>query len=184
MSMLNLKRHRGFTLVEALVVASVLVLLASLLFPVLAQAKRNAKMSRSMTQMHQIHVALMMYVDGQAESGADGLGLPPGIGELASATRLDPNLLRTGGSDWKLPGEPAVYTWMPPRPHVPGDEGRIPLWREHLLRTRQNPVILLDETFSPTTDHFSNKLGQGLYYDGHIARKWASGSLAVYTVWE
>jgi prepilin-type N-terminal cleavage/methylation domain-containing protein len=51
----------GFTLIELLAVIAILSLLAALLFPVFAAARRSARMSTCSSNLHQIGLALQMY---------------------------------------------------------------------------------------------------------------------------
>jgi prepilin-type N-terminal cleavage/methylation domain-containing protein/prepilin-type processing-associated H-X9-DG protein len=60
-------RHRlwgtGFTLVELLVTISVIAILASLLFPVISRAKAQARSATCKNRLHQVGLALQMYVN-------------------------------------------------------------------------------------------------------------------------
>lgn len=55
-------RRRGFTLIELLVVLVIIALLAAILFPVFAQAKRAAKRTTSISHMNQIGKGVMLYL--------------------------------------------------------------------------------------------------------------------------
>ncbi len=64
---------RAFTLVELLVVVAIVGLLASLLLPALAGAKARAKGSQCASNLHQLGLATMMYVqDHQGKQQLDG----------------------------------------------------------------------------------------------------------------
>jgi prepilin-type N-terminal cleavage/methylation domain-containing protein len=49
-----MRTGRAFTLVELLVVLGILALLAALLFPVLAEARENARAKRCLSQVRQL----------------------------------------------------------------------------------------------------------------------------------
>ena len=67
---LHLYRTRGFTLVEILMVISIIAVMAAILFPVFARAREQARATNCVTNLCNIALALRMY-------GADHAGLLP-----------------------------------------------------------------------------------------------------------
>ena len=55
--------RRAFTLIELLVVIAIIAILAAILFPVVAQARRAAKVTASISNLKQNGVAMMLYAD-------------------------------------------------------------------------------------------------------------------------
>ena len=56
-------KPRGFTLVELLVVIAIIAILASILFPVFAQAREKARATACLSNMKQLGLAQRMYMD-------------------------------------------------------------------------------------------------------------------------
>lgn len=60
-------RHRAFTLIELLVVISIIAVLAAILFPVFARARENARRTSCLSNLKQIGLGVMMYVQDYDE---------------------------------------------------------------------------------------------------------------------
>lgn len=61
-------RQKGFTLIELLVVIAIIAILASILFPVFAQARESARLTQCLSNMKQIGQAMLMYADDYDET--------------------------------------------------------------------------------------------------------------------
>src|SRR5438309_5644339 len=61
------RRSGGFTLVETLVVVAVIGILAGLLLPALAASRERARQATCMSNLHQIGLALRMYLDDDGQ---------------------------------------------------------------------------------------------------------------------
>lgn len=57
------KRNRGFTLIELLVVIAIIAILAAILFPVFARAKKIALLNGCLNNMKQWTTGVLMYMD-------------------------------------------------------------------------------------------------------------------------
>ena len=81
-----MRRHaRGFTLIELLVVIAIIAILASILFPVFAQAREKARRTQCISNLQQLGLGIKMYTEDADETmpmwsllgGAPGSN-PPG----------------------------------------------------------------------------------------------------------
>ena len=59
---------KGFTLIELLVVVAIIAILAAILFPVFARARENARRSVCMSNLKQIGLGMMQYVQDYDET--------------------------------------------------------------------------------------------------------------------
>ena len=60
-------QHNGFTLIELLVVIAIIAILAAILFPVFSRARENARRSSCQSNLKQIGIGLMQYVQDYDE---------------------------------------------------------------------------------------------------------------------
>jgi prepilin-type N-terminal cleavage/methylation domain-containing protein/prepilin-type processing-associated H-X9-DG protein len=60
-------KSSGFTLIELLVVVAIIAVLAAILFPVFARARENARRASCMSNLKQIGLGMMMYVQDNDE---------------------------------------------------------------------------------------------------------------------
>lgn len=61
------RAHRAFTLIELLIVITIIAILAAILFPVFSRARENARRSSCQSNLKQIGLALMQYTQDYDE---------------------------------------------------------------------------------------------------------------------
>jgi prepilin-type N-terminal cleavage/methylation domain-containing protein/prepilin-type processing-associated H-X9-DG protein len=72
------KRRYGFTLIELLVVIAIIAILASILFPVFARARENARRSSCQSNLKQMMLGVMQYTQDYDEKFPMGYNLRSG----------------------------------------------------------------------------------------------------------
>jgi prepilin-type N-terminal cleavage/methylation domain-containing protein len=77
--------RRGFTLIELLVVIAIIAILAAILFPVFARAREKARMTSCLSNVKQIGLGLMMYVQDYDERWPSMLCFPPYTTDYATS---------------------------------------------------------------------------------------------------
>src|SRR5688500_3211019 len=61
------RKNRAFTLIELLVVIAIIAILAAILFPVFARARENARRASCQSNLKQIGLGVMQYVQDYDE---------------------------------------------------------------------------------------------------------------------
>jgi prepilin-type N-terminal cleavage/methylation domain-containing protein len=85
---------KGFTLIELLVVIAIISILASILFPVFARARENARRASCLNNMKQIGLGLMQYYQDYDERGPFTFGWDEASG---APNQLDTDVSRPAG---------------------------------------------------------------------------------------
>ena len=86
--------RRAFTLIELLVVIAVIGILAAILFPVFARARENARRTSCASNMKQIGLGLLQYMQDYDERqpihGGNSNGVAAGIADYTTSTVMNP----------------------------------------------------------------------------------------------
>jgi prepilin-type N-terminal cleavage/methylation domain-containing protein/prepilin-type processing-associated H-X9-DG protein len=101
--MMIVKRNRvvekdgnaGFTLIELLVVIAIIAILAAILFPVFARARENARRASCLSNLKQIGLGMMMYVQDY-----DGHYFVRDYGSSTSGAAWVPSYVKDGVTHW------------------------------------------------------------------------------------
>jgi prepilin-type N-terminal cleavage/methylation domain-containing protein/prepilin-type processing-associated H-X9-DG protein len=113
-----MKNNRSaFTLIELLVVIAIIAILASILFPVFAQARAKARQTACLSNLKQIGIGLMMYTQDYDET-------LPGNSTLGTNGVTDPRWPDAATAHSAGLGE--AFGWM--QPYDPGNPGTHRIW--------------------------------------------------------
>ncbi len=129
-------KRRGFTLIELLVVIAIIAILAAILFPVFAQARAKARQMTCASNLRQVAMAGLMYIQDYDETLFHGayLGRGGSVGNFGFYQW--PWLLRpytkTPNVFW-CPSEPASEYRDPTNEFYDYVFGRNPAWGYNLL---------------------------------------------------
>lgn len=116
--MINPKKS-GFTLIELLVVIAIIAILAAILFPVFARAREKARQASCQSNLKQIALAEMMYVQDFDETSH-----PPVIGGMQVGGAGCSRCFQGGESGhWsKQCGWPATPQWKPLSAYIKNEQ--------------------------------------------------------------
>lgn len=96
-------KHRAFTLVELIIVLSIVAIITAIAYPVIAGAVGRAKESQCMSNLRQFGVAIEMYrndYDGTGKWGTPAqMGMPHPLAVLMFEDYVKPGLEKCGGVD-------------------------------------------------------------------------------------
>lgn len=170
-------RMRGFTLLELLVVISVIGILLALLLPALGMVRETARRNQCQSQLHQIGVALDMYLESQGRVGRFPYAAMmqsvtpnyPGI-----ATVLGPHIEKNAAV-FACPDDPTYFTKestsyeYPIRSLAGKTREQARKSRRGALRPSSNVVLLFD--YEPVHGE-RGVVGSrnGIFLDGHVER--------------
>lgn len=178
-------------MIEALVVIAIMVVVASITFPILLSAKRSALLGKSIHQMQQLYIALQIYrADYNSSDSSFGssyeLGLPPDHTFLDRTYGAPPEL-------WKSPfpasfdvfegsagGEFGDINYAPSG-YRPGGADSLNIYDKdrYLERYRENAVVFIDYYCNPTGTRMINpyfeKRALAILFSGQVVNKMKKG---------
>jgi prepilin-type N-terminal cleavage/methylation domain-containing protein/prepilin-type processing-associated H-X9-DG protein len=93
---------RGFTLIELLVVIAIIAILAAILFPVFAKAREKARQTSCLSNVKQLSLGVVMYVQDYDERFVAGTAIPDFI-------PVPPDTNRCW---WRFKIQPYVKNWQ------------------------------------------------------------------------
>ena len=117
---LGISRRAGFTLIELLVVLAIIGILAGLLLPTLGRAKATAKGIACLSNLHQVGIALQLYVGDNNnrmptmyDRTNSTLFAGPSPDMVLSNQLANANVLRCPADQWQVfETSGSSYSWM------------------------------------------------------------------------
>ncbi len=100
----------GFTLIELLVVIAIIAILAAILFPVFAQAREMARKTSCLSNMKQLDLGWLMYVQDYDEANPmTAQRSPAGGPQTYWLTNIDPYVKNGGSNSQDLRAKVSIY---------------------------------------------------------------------------
>ena len=95
-------KARGFTLIELLVVIAIIAILAAILFPVFARAREKARSTTCLSNVKQISLGALMYINDYDETMPMGRYAAPDVysGQVYVAAAIHPYIGQGTISGW------------------------------------------------------------------------------------
>lgn len=177
---------RAFTLVETLLVISIVAVIAAIMFPVLAAAKKNAYKATTTSNLRQLWMSIDLYRQDQNASADSGLPSEMGLPEtdyfhlqIAKKNGLNPPF--KGPSTWFH-----NYHYYPPAEDF-AQQDLLDNWVAWTKACTSETVLVADFNFTERPvgplSGFVSKNGIGVRLNGQIARKQAVGDYATVGWW-
>jgi type II secretory pathway pseudopilin PulG len=160
----------GVTVVELVIVVSMLLILVAVMLPVLRSARERSKEVACTSNLMQIHAAIAVYqneFDGDGRYGTlEEMGLPPDLGALHPSYL--PSRSTYACLVGRLDGAAAVYTRMF---HGADIDAQIPRWPDYAREYLDEAILVADLNHDREARHIASPYldhrGIGLYLGGH-----------------
>jgi hypothetical protein len=168
-------------------VVAIIAILTALMTVVFLRVKSSAKVTRSISNMHQFGVAIALYQADWASPGGSSVGaqgFPPG--PLEQSIDLPMALYHTGGEltnrdDPESDLYTRMFPWWNEEPFF------VDRWNDYYSLMGDQSVIMVDNTQCPglRPGGFSlhAKLALGLHLDTHVSKKMTTGDATAYSCW-
>jgi prepilin-type N-terminal cleavage/methylation domain-containing protein/prepilin-type processing-associated H-X9-DG protein len=166
------KQNKAFTLIELLVVIAIIAILAAILFPVFAQARSKARQATGLSNIKQVALGVMMYIQDydeqfpragwECQNNADDPGIPVGARNPCGGTNWQNVIYPYNKSEqlYVSPGDSATYVWgNTPSDDMNTSDGKLSILINDLLSHNMNTTGAGYATVN-NQDHFANGLSQ------------------------
>ena len=150
-------RRVGFTLIELLVVIAIIAVLAAMLLPTLTKAKEQARVAQCLNNLHQIGVAVRLYVEDYASHYPTVLPDPNNPKQCASVWGL-----RLGGGDPGPQAQSFRLEWATNRLLWPYTHSR------ELYRCPADRGMSLSPSWIPPFQNTYETFGMSYWYDASM----------------
>jgi prepilin-type N-terminal cleavage/methylation domain-containing protein len=161
------KLKRAFTILELIVVVTIVAVLVAILTPVFAKAKEAALVSQSTGNLKSAYISIELYRNDQDDANTYGsytsMGLPTARSEpwVTEFYKLHPPLSPRAVSGDDMLQNHYVAPWL-----------GFPDWSSYTLSEQGNAVLVIDPFFNDTR---APRKFLGIYLNGSVKWKFGKG---------
>ncbi|MCL6624015.1 MAG: prepilin-type N-terminal cleavage/methylation domain-containing protein [Fimbriimonadales bacterium] len=185
--------RRGWTMVEFLVVVTVILVVASLVYPLARGMRKEALKRACVNNLRQIGGLVVAY--REEWEGAGKYGLPWEMGLPVPIRKAVPKEEKKTYLECPIDPYSNMYSYFDMYPgNTPEEERdprereflkrRVPEWLKHVKRMKERSVIFICKNHYTPRSPYDRQYGIGLLLNGEVVERWGWTAPTEFSFWE